>query len=185
MFEKATKTVKNVSENMVQSAKTVGTTIYSSTKEQSELAGLNVQKSVLERKLESSYAEIGKRYVEYVKSCNAEVQFDVTDIIESIEPELERLDTLTESIEKKQEEIKQASDDRLRKRAEKSFEEEKGKLDKALELDIINEGEYKEKLEKARKKLDNYEILRKVDLQYEMGIISAEEYEMKRKNILG
>ncbi len=185
MFEKATKTVVSVGENVVNSAKSVGTTIYSSTKEQSELASLNVQKSVVEKKLNSAYAEIGKRYVAYVQNCQGDEQFDVSDVMEGIQPDLERLGALNESIEQKKGEIKQAGDERLRKRAESAYEAEKSKLDKALEMDIINEAEYKSKLDSAQKKLDNYEILRKVELQYEMGIITKEEYEIKNKNILG
>ena len=184
MFEKAAKTMKSVGENVFTSAKSVGSSIYSTTKEQSELASLNVQKSVVEKKLNNAYAEIGKKYVAYVQSCEDSVVFDVTDIIESIQPELEKLEGIEDMIEIKKQEIKEANEEKLRKKAQSNFEFEKSKLDKALELDIIDEYEYEEKLAAAQKKLDNYDMLRKVDLQYEKGIITKAEYDAKIKSIL-
>ena len=62
MFGKATRAVKEVGENVFDSAKSIGNSIYSTSKEQSELAGMKVQKSVIEKRLEESYAKIGKRY---------------------------------------------------------------------------------------------------------------------------
>ena len=41
-----------------------------------------------------------------------------------------------------------------------------------------------EKLAKAMKKLENFDILKKIQMQYEMEIITREEYEEKVKNIL-
>ena len=63
-------------------------------------------------------------------------------------------------------------------------ENEKRKLDKAKDLDIITDLEYEEKLEKARKRFDNFEMLKKVQMQFEMDIITREEYEEKVRNIL-
>lgn len=64
------------------------------------------------------------------------------------------------------------------------FESEKRKLDKARDLDIISELEYDEKLTKARKRYDNFEMLKKIQMQLEMDIITREEYEEKVQNIL-
>ena len=54
IFEKAAKATKDVGDTVVSSAKSLGGSLYNSTKEQSELAGLNVQKSVLDKKLNDS-----------------------------------------------------------------------------------------------------------------------------------
>ena len=74
--------------------------------------------------------------------------------------------------------------ERERKKAQEHFDSEKKKLDKARELDVISEEEYDEKLAKAMKKLENFDILKKIQMQYEMEIITREEYEEKVKNIL-
>ena len=57
-------------------------------------------------------------------------------------------------------------------------------MDKARDLDVISEDEYDDKLAQARKKLENFETLKKIQMQYEMDIITKEEYEEKVKNIL-
>lgn len=185
IFEKAAKAAKDVGDTVVSSAKSLGGSLYNSTKEQSELAGLNVQKSVLDKKLNDSYAEIGKRYVDYMERCSSTETFDVSDIIEKIKPDLDKLADLKVQIEAKREQIKEQDDERFAKKAQADYDFDKEKLDKALSMEIINEEEYNEKLDFAKRKLDNYMILRKIEAQLEMDIISKEEYNEKRKNILG
>ena len=184
MFEKATKVAKDVSDTVINSAKNFGTAIYNSTKEQSELAGLNVQKSSIEKKLNDSYALIGKRYVEYINDGQFVKAFNVNDIIEQMNPELEKLAEINQQIEEKEQQIKKNNDEKAYKKAEDEFESEKNKLDKALEMDIITKIEYEEKLSAAQKRLDNYDILRKIQMQFEMGIITKDEYKEKVNAIL-
>ncbi len=173
VFEKAAKT-----------AKSIGNSIYSSTKEQGRLASLNVQKSVLEKKLNESYAEIGKRYVNYIGACEGGEPFDVSDILDAMQPTLDKLEEVKASISGKETEIKQQAEEKLKKKAQEEYNSEKEKLDKALEADIISKEEYDSKLSVAEKKLDNYELLRKINLQFEMGIITDEEKREKIKEVL-
>lgn len=184
MFEKATKAAKNVGGNVFSSAKNLGNSLYNSTKEQSELASLNVQQSVIEKKLNHFYAEIGRRYVEYIERCDGEVSFEVEDVLDQMKPELEKLEEVKVQIAEKEAQIKQNNEEKARKKAREEFDAKKTKLDKAAAMEIISEEEYQEKLAAAQKKFDNYEILRKIDMQLEMGIISKEEHAEKVKNIL-
>ena len=179
-FDKATRVAKNVGDNVKNSAKTV----YNSTKEQSELAGLNVQKANIERKLNTGYAEIGKRYVEYIALCDTEAVFQVDDIMESMQSDLEKLDEVKTQIADMEAAIKQNNLEKLQKKSEEEYQSEKRKLDKALEMDIISAEDYDVKLAAAQKKLDNYEVLRKLELQYEMDIITKAEYKEKVKAVL-
>lgn len=179
-FDKATRVAKNVGDNVKNSAKTV----YNSTKEQSELAGLNVQKANIERKLNTGYAEIGKRYVEYIALCDTEAVFQVDDIMESMQSDLEKLDEVKTQIADMEAAIKQNNLEKLQKKSEEEYQAVKRKLDKALEMDIISAEDYDAKLAAAQKKLDNYEVLRKLELQYEMDIITKAEYEEKVKAVL-
>ena len=184
MFEKATKVAKNVGENVVSSAKNIGTSLYSSTKDQSELAGLKVQKSVLEKGLADSYAEIGRRYVAYIEQCDGGMSFDVEEILETMRPDLEKLNEVKQQIAEKEQQIKQCNEEKAQKKAQDEFEAEKNKLDEALAMDIITVEEHAEKLEAAQRKLDNYDQLRKVQMQLQMGIITKAEHEEKVKRIL-
>lgn len=184
MFEKATKAVKEVGENVIDSAKSLGTSIYSTSKEQSELAGMKVQKSVIEKKLQESYAEIGKRYVSYMNTADASNAFDVSDVLEAMQPDLDKLAEITVTLEEKELNAKKEEEERRQKKAQDDFDREKAKLDKALAMDIISEEEYAEKLAVIQKKLDNHEQLRKIDMQLQMGIISKEEHSDKVSRIL-
>ncbi|MDK2808316.1 MAG: hypothetical protein PWP24_1051 [Clostridiales bacterium] len=185
MFEKATKAVKEVSGNVIDSAKSLGTSFYSTSKEQSELAGMKVQKSVVEKRLQEYYAIIGKRYVEYMNTSDGSTTFDVSDILEEMQPELDHLNEIVLALDEKEENAKREEEKRRFKKAQNDFDMEKAKLDKALSMEIISQEEYDEKIAACQKKLDNYEQLRKIDLQLQMGIITDEEYTEKINKLLG
>lgn len=184
MFEKATKVVKEVGENVIDSAKSIGTSIYSTSKEQSELAGMKVQKTVIEKRLEDSYAKIGKRYVEYINSSDGSEAFDISDVLEAMQPDLDKLNEIVTALQEKEVEAKREEEEKRKKKASDEYEAQKAKLDKALEMDIIDQDEYEAKLAFAQKKYDNYDRLRKIDMQLQMGIISDEEHAEKIHNIL-
>lgn len=154
------------------------------TKEQTELANLKIQKAAIEKKLDSQYAEIGKRYVAYIADSFRTTPFDVSDILDAINPDLEKVAEIAEQMSQKEQQVRQHSIEKDRKKALDQFENEKRKLDKARDLDVISDLEYEEKLEKAQKKFDNFETLKKIQMQYEMDIITREEYEEKVRNVL-
>lgn len=169
LFDKTTKVVKEIG---------------NVTKEQTELANLKIQKAAIEKKLESQYAEIGKRYVAYIADSFRTTPFDVSDILDVINPDLEKVSEIAEQISQKDQQVRQHSIEKDRKKALDQFENEKRKLDKARDMDVITDDEYAEKLEKAQRKFDNFETLKKIQIQYEMDIITKEEYEEKVRNIL-
>ncbi|MDE6917746.1 MAG: hypothetical protein K2P39_13230 [Lachnospiraceae bacterium] len=154
------------------------------TKEQTELANLKIQKAAIEKKMEGQYAEIGRRYVAYIADSFRTTPFDVTDILDAINPELERVSDIADQIAQKEQQVRQHSIEKDRKKALEQFENEKRKLDKARDMDVISMAEYEEKLGKAQKKFDNFEMLKKIQMQFEMDIITREEYDEKVKNVL-
>ena len=184
IFDKATKKAKEVGNSVVNTAMNVGNTIGNVTKEQGELASLKMQKANLDKKLESSYAAIGKRYIEYVQNCDIEKAFDVSDIIEDMQAELNKMEEITQQITDIEQQIRNNNAEKEKKKAQEQFDSEKKKLDKALEMDIITVEEYNEKLAVAEKKLDTFEQIRKVRMQLDMGIISKAEYDEKLNNII-
>lgn len=184
LFDKATRIAQNVGENVVNSAKNVGGYIKNTTAEQRELAGLKIQLDTVTKKLDTYYAEIGKKYVEYVENFSAEESFNVDDILEQMKPDLELKAETEGKLAEKEQAARDAETERAKARAQEKFDREKRKLEEALRLDIITVDEYNDKLDLAQKKLDNFDILRKIDLQYDMQIITKEEYEAKVNEIL-
>ena len=114
------------------------------TKEQTELANLKIQKATIEKKLENQYAEIGKRYVEYIADSFRTTPFDVSDILDTINPELEKIAELAEQIAQKDQQVRQHSIEKDKKKALDVFENERRKLDRARDMDVISEEEYAE-----------------------------------------
>ncbi len=169
IFDKTTKVVKEIG---------------NVTREQTELANLKIQKAAVEKKLEGQYAEIGKRYVAYIADSFRTTPFDVSDILDAINPDLEKVAEIADQIAQKDQQVRQHSIEKDRKKAQEQFECEKRKLDRARDLDVISAEEYAEKLDKAQKKFDNFEALKKIQMQYEMDIITKEEYEEKVRNVL-
>lgn len=165
-------------------AKEVGNTIGNVTREQTEAANMKIQRAAVEKRLENHYAEIGRKYVAYIENSYQEDAFDVSDIIEQIKPELERIAEIDEQIRQREQKVRESNIEKDRRKAQEQFDSVQKKLSKALEMDIISTEEYEEKLAKAQRKLDNFEALKKVELQYQMDIISREEYEEKVRAIL-
>lgn len=184
MFERTTKAVKEAKDSVIVSAKNIGTSIYSTSKEQSELAGMKVQKSVIEKRLKDSYAKIGKRYVEYMNTSNGDEAFDISDVLDEMQSDLDKLAEIEATLNEKEIEVKREEEEKRQKKALEEFEAKKSKLDKALELEIVTEEEYNEKMAIIQKRYDNYDKLRKIDLQLKMGIISEEEHTEKIRKIL-
>ena len=79
------------------------------TKEQTELANLRIQKAAVEKKLESQYAEIGKCYVAYIADSFRTAPFDVSDILDVINPDLEKVAEIAEQIAQKDQQVRQHS----------------------------------------------------------------------------
>lgn len=180
LFNRATRVAREVGNSVVNAGNAIG----SATKEQTELANLKIQKSTLDKKMEVQYAEIGKRYITYVTNTFNTQPFDVQDILDAMQPSLEKLSEIEAQITEKERQIKECNAERDRKKAQEQYEAGKKKLDKARELDIITEEEYVAKLTAAKKKLDNFELLHKIEMQYDMEIITKEEYEEKVRSIL-
>lgn len=184
LFDKALKAAKNIGNSVTSTAVNVGSAAGTAVQEQSELAGLKMQLNALEGELDSAYIQVGRRYVEFVIETQEMPQINVGDILKLAEGKLEKKKELEEQIVELEKTIKQKNVLQEKEQAEETFRSDKQKLDKALAMDILSHEEYDLKLEALQKKLDNFSNLRKVEQQYEMGIISKEEKEEKIKDLM-
>lgn len=151
--------------------------------EQSELAALKMQVNVIEEELESAYAQIGRKYVEYVIATQEMPQIDVSDILKMAESKLEKRQELEKQIVELEKQIKQKTILREKELAEEEFRNEKQKLDRALAMDVLTQADYDKKIAIAKKKVDNFEAIRLTEQQFDMGIITKEEKEAKIKQL--
>ena len=110
--------------------------------------------------------------------------FDVSDFLTIIKQDQAKKKELENQLAEVEKRAKQNTLLREKTKAEESFEQEKGVLDKALAMEIISKEEYEQKLNIARKKVENFEEIKKIEQQFEMGIITTEEKDEKINAIL-
>ena len=110
--------------------------------------------------------------------------FDVSDFLTIIKQDQAKKKELENQLAEVEKRAKQNTLLREKTKAEESFEQEKGVLDKALAMEIISKEEYEQKLNIAEKKVENFEEIKKIEQQFEMGIITKEEKDEKINAIL-
>lgn len=162
----------------------VASSVATVAKEQTELATLKSEINVIDRELNASYSMVGKKYVDYVISTQEMPGIDVSDILKWIDPKVTRKKELEEEIVVVEKRNKEQKLLREKQQAEEDYINEKEKLDKALAMEIIDEEIYNSKLLVHKKKLDNFEAIRKLELQVDMGIITEEEKNARLFEIL-
>lgn len=173
--------VKNSTADMVTDAASAVATVA---KEQTELATLKSEINVIDKDLNASYSMVGRKFVEYVAETQEMPGIDVSDILKWIDPKVTRKKELEAEVIEVEKRNKEQKLLREKQQAEQDFINEKEKLDKALAMEIIDEDIYNSKLSAQKKKLDNFEAIRKLELQVDMGIITEEEKNAKLYEIL-
>lgn len=183
LFDKITQTASNIGKGVAKTATTVGSSATVTVQEQTELATLKSQVNVINQELDAFYTQVGRRYIDYVLESNEMPGIDVSDLLKLMDPKLVKKKELEQEIVNLEKEIKNKSVLREKQQVEEEFLAEKSKLEKALAMDVITQEDFDEKLAKAKKKVDNFETIRKVQQQYDMGLITKEEKETKIKEL--
>ena len=188
MFDKVVKAGKSLGSSIGSAAATtatnVGSSVATAAKEHSELAGLKAEINVIEKELDASYVMIGRKYVEYVIESGEMPGIDITDILKMIDPKMTRKQELQEKVIELEKRIKEQDSLRDKQAAEAEYIAGKEKLDKALAMGVLDQADYDVKLSALQKKRDNFEIMRKLEQQVQMGIITEEEKNAKLFEIL-
>ena len=106
---------------------------------------------------------------------------NASDLLKLMEPKMTKKKEIEQEIINLEKEINNKSMLREKQQAEEEYLSEKGKLDKALAMDVISQDDYEVKLAIAKKKFDNFEEIRRVQQQFDMNLITREEKEAKIK----
>ena len=154
-FDKVTKVATNLGKSAINTTTTVGSSVGVAAQDQSELAALKMQVNVIEQELNASYIQIGRKYVDYVIATGEMPGIDVSDVLKLIDPKLTQKEDLEQQIIVLEKKIKDNAILREKQAAEAEYLQEKGRLDKALAMEIVSQDEYDIKLAIAKKKLDN------------------------------
>jgi len=179
VFDKALKTASNIGKATVDGVAKVGSNVGVAAQDNSELAGLKMQVNAIEQELDASYVMIGRKYVEYILASGDMGPVDVSDTLKLMDPKITKKQELEAQIVELEKKLKDQAVLREKQMAEQEFLAEKSKLDKALQMDVMTQDEYNLKLAKAQKKYDNFEEIRRIEAQCDMGIITKEEKNAK------
>jgi hypothetical protein len=183
-FDKLSKAATNIGRSTLNVAVAVGSQASVAVQDQTRLAELKTQVNVIQQELDASYVQIGRKYVDYVIASGEMPGIDVSDILQLMDPKLTLKEELEKEIVELEKKIKSNAILREKQAAEESFLQEKTKLDRALAMDVITKDEYDVKLAIAQKKVDNFELSRKVEQQYDMQLISKEERDTKIRELV-
>ncbi|MGL5931685.1 MAG: hypothetical protein ACRCY7_02105 [Cetobacterium sp.] len=152
--------------------------------EKIKISKLESEKKGLDNEINLAYMQIGKKFVEVAIETNEIQDIGVMDILQMLDPKLSRKRELEKEIIEIEKKIKDQQIIQEKSKINQEYELEKEKLEKAFSMDIITRNEYDEKLSLISKKIDNFEEIRRIEKQYEMGIISLKEKEDKIKKLI-
>lgn len=184
IFDKVTHKATTIGKNIAGSAIKLGSSITATTQEQTELVQLKSQVNVIEQELNAFYMQIGRRYIDYVLETGDMPGIDASDLLKLMDPKMTKKMELEQRIVELEKEIKAKDILREKKMAEEEFLKEKEKLDKALAMDVVTQEEYDVRIAIAKKKVDNFEEIRRVKQQADMGLITKEEKDARLKELM-
>jgi hypothetical protein len=152
--------------------------------EQNEMDKLNAEKKVLESDIEGAYVSIGRQVV---KNKKADVSLDsgIESFITAIDEKLKQIERVNNQIIDIKKKLINQTILQEKENLQKEYEKEKAKLEEALNMDLITQEEFNEKLNERKKYIDNFDEIRRIKKQYEMNIISKDEMDRKIYNLLG
>jgi hypothetical protein len=183
MFNKMKTVASSVGNTVGDAAFAASGAVVTSGKENAKLMGLKSELDVIETQLTTAYEQIGKRYVATAISTGDTSNLDVMDILNTIEPQLDKKSELEKEFIQIEKDLKDQLLMSEKAGAQREFDSGKEKLDKALGMDVMNQGEYDAKIVLLQKKLDNFEEIRRINEQKSMGVIDDAEFKKKMDNL--
>ena len=176
--------LKIMTESFTKTAATIANGIATTAREQENISNIEKEISVLNSEIDAAYTQIGRKFVQYATETKQMPGIDVTDILNMLDPKMSRKAELEAELLEIQKRLKDMALIQEKNKVEYEFLKEKEKLDRALAMDVINKDEYDGKVNQYRKRIDCFDDIKKIEQQYELGIIDFNEKEMKINFIL-
>jgi len=170
-------------ESINKAATNAFSTAIISSQENARVNDIRTELLVIDGELNAAYKQIGEKYVKFMSETNDIPGIDVKDILKRMEPKLEKKSEIEAELIKLEKKLKDQVILEEKEKFESEFIRKKEALDKAKSMDIISDDEYYLKLKEYTKKMDNFQAIRNVNKQYELGIISYEELQMKLRDL--
>lgn len=161
----------------------VGGTVHS-VKENSKLLGIRSELTTLNDDLKASFEMIGRRFVDFLVEGPAEAvqaipDIGVGDVLRHIEPKMEKKKFLEAELARVEKELADSQLLQDKQEQEREFLREKDKLDKARAMGVLSEQEYDVLVLRSRRRVDNFEEIRRLEKQRMLGIINDAEFQRR------
>lgn len=174
------KTVDNVGESSMERRETASTSDnYTKSQKEAEITNLKKEIQTVENDLDAAYIQIGRRFIEKAEITKDYCGLEIDDILRVMQPKIEKKKELDKQLVMIEKSIREIDILREKEKADLEFKDEKSKLDKALAMDVLTKQEYEQRLSVAKKKAYNFEEIRRVNQQFDMKLITAEERDEK------
>jgi len=168
--------LKNASQSVTSGVKSQATAVSHAKSKDAEMKRLKGAIVAIDNELNSAYIQIGKKYFEHARTASElSVDLGVNDILLLAEDKIERKEELQREIFEIEKRLKDQVVLQQKAQVQKRVDEQMEKLDNAKNLGVITDEEYAVKAEKINRPLVNFEMIRNIEKQYEMGLITAAE----------
>lgn len=181
LFDSVLQKAGNLGSGLSSAATQFGSEVVATSKNSAARTALEMELKAIEADLNKAYANIGRKYVEYIITSGDMPGIDIRDYLSVLEPKLDRKKAI--EIELADLEMTQRNEYIMKEKIE--WEKEcMGKLDKALRMGIIDKDEYDKRVQEQMAKSKNFEAIRKVEMQAELGLISEAEKQSKLAELM-
>lgn len=171
--------VKIMKESLSKTANNIAANMAATNMENEKIKIIENEIDTLNSEINAAYTQVGRKYIDYVIENKEMPGIDISDILSMLDPKMIRKSELDKELIEIHKRLKDQMIIQEKNKLEEKYLQEKEKLDKALAMNIINEEEYNYKLNVYKKKIDNFDQIKKIEQQYELEIISKEEMNSK------
>lgn len=156
---------------------------YTKNQKEAEIADIKKELQTVENELDAAYMQVGRKFMERAEKTNDLCGLEIDDILRFMRPKLEKKHELENRLIQTEKGIREINLLREKEKAELEYQDEKNKLDKALAMDVLTQQEYEQRISAARRKADNFEEIRRVNQQFDMKLITAEQRDERIKQL--
>lgn len=176
--------IKVMKDSVAKTATSIANNIATANMENEKVRRIASEIDSLNSEINSAYTQIGRKYVEYVVETSEMPGIDVSDILGMLDPKMTRKAELDLELIEIRKRLKDQMILQEKNKLQEAFLVEKEKLDKALAMEVITQDEYDAKINSHKKRIDNFDDIKKIEQQYELEIISREEMNMKIEKLM-
>ncbi|MCB2295215.1 hypothetical protein LGK95_17160 [Clostridium algoriphilum] len=170
-------------ESISKAATNAFCTVVVSSQDDAKINDIKTELTAIDGELDVAYKQIGEKYFKYISETKESPVIEVEDILNLMEPKQEKRNEMKAQLAELEKKVKDQVILQEKEKFENEFKRQKDALDRAKSIDVISEDEYNSKLKEYTKKLENFQAIRNVKKQYELGIISYNELQMKLREL--